>query len=359
MRRRPAAADGVRAAAGPGDRRAARRADRGGRGADVGRGLGGGGGRRRGHRRHDRAAAPGRHRDVPGEGGRRQRRRRTTAPGTPPAPTGSRCWPSCGRRCAADDQLVLALQPAVDLATGAPTGVEALIRWRHPRRGWLNPADFIRAVENSELLGAFTRYVLDKALAVAADWARRRAGRADLGQPVGAQPARPAAARRDRRRAAPAPGAAAPAGPGDHRDGGDERAGGDRRGARHAARDGRAARRRRLRHRLLVADLPDPDPGRRAEGRPVLRDPDGRLARGGGDRPDHRRPRPRAGAAGGGRGGGDRRAAGRAGGAGLHRRAGLPLLQADAGGQDRPPCCGSLRDAAPAHVFPLRADGAS
>ncbi|WP_433393984.1 putative bifunctional diguanylate cyclase/phosphodiesterase [Micromonospora sp. KLBMP9576] len=71
-----------------------------------------------------------------------------------------------------DDQLVLALQPAVDLATGAPTGVEALIRWRHPRRGWLGPHDFIRPVENSEQLGAFTRYVLDKALAVAAGWAR-------------------------------------------------------------------------------------------------------------------------------------------------------------------------------------------
>ncbi|MEU1588891.1 bifunctional diguanylate cyclase/phosphodiesterase [Micromonospora sp. NPDC005710] len=71
-----------------------------------------------------------------------------------------------------DDQLVLALQPAVDLATGAPTGVEALIRWQHPRRGWLNPADFIRPVENSEQLGTFTRYVLDKALGVAAGWAR-------------------------------------------------------------------------------------------------------------------------------------------------------------------------------------------
>ncbi|WP_425412960.1 putative bifunctional diguanylate cyclase/phosphodiesterase [Micromonospora nigra] len=72
-----------------------------------------------------------------------------------------------------DDQLVLALQPAVDLATGAPTGVEALIRWRHPRRGWLGPADFIRPVENSEQLGAFTRYVVDKALGVAAGWARQ------------------------------------------------------------------------------------------------------------------------------------------------------------------------------------------
>ncbi|MFC0562617.1 putative bifunctional diguanylate cyclase/phosphodiesterase [Plantactinospora siamensis] len=70
------------------------------------------------------------------------------------------------------DQLVLALQPAVDLSTGAPTGVEALIRWSHPRRGMLGPGDFVRAIESSELLGAFTRYVLDKALGVAAEWAR-------------------------------------------------------------------------------------------------------------------------------------------------------------------------------------------
>jgi diguanylate cyclase len=72
----------------------------------------------------------------------------------------------------ADDQLVLALQPAVDLVTGAPSGVEALIRWKHPRRGHLVPADFVRAVESSELLNQFTRYVIDKALTAAAEWAR-------------------------------------------------------------------------------------------------------------------------------------------------------------------------------------------
>jgi diguanylate cyclase len=73
---------------------------------------------------------------------------------------------------AVDDQLVLALQPAVDLRTGAPTGVEALIRWRHPRRGSLNPVDFVRTIEGSDLLAPFTRYVVDKALTVAAAWAR-------------------------------------------------------------------------------------------------------------------------------------------------------------------------------------------
>jgi diguanylate cyclase (GGDEF)-like protein len=72
-----------------------------------------------------------------------------------------------------EDELVLVLQPVVDLATGAPTGVEALVRWQHPRRGLLPPAEFVRAVENSDLLGAFTEYVIDKALAAAARWARR------------------------------------------------------------------------------------------------------------------------------------------------------------------------------------------
>jgi diguanylate cyclase (GGDEF)-like protein len=71
---------------------------------------------------------------------------------------------------AADDQILLHLQPAVDLVTAAPTGVEALVRWRHPRRGYLSPAEFLPAVERSELLIPFTRRVLDLALASAADW---------------------------------------------------------------------------------------------------------------------------------------------------------------------------------------------
>jgi diguanylate cyclase len=71
---------------------------------------------------------------------------------------------------AADDQIVLHLQPAVDLITAEPTGCEALVRWRHPRRGQLSPGEFLPAVERSELLIPFTRRVLDLALAAAADW---------------------------------------------------------------------------------------------------------------------------------------------------------------------------------------------
>jgi predicted signal transduction protein with EAL and GGDEF domain len=68
------------------------------------------------------------------------------------------------------NQLVLAFQPAIDLRTGAPTGVEALIRWQHPRRGELLPGEFIDVLENSDLVGPFTRYVINQALSVAAKW---------------------------------------------------------------------------------------------------------------------------------------------------------------------------------------------
>jgi diguanylate cyclase (GGDEF)-like protein len=71
---------------------------------------------------------------------------------------------------AADDQLTLALQPEVDLEAGVPSGVEALIRWKHPRRGPLSPAEFVSVAENSELLAPFTRRVLDLALTAAAEW---------------------------------------------------------------------------------------------------------------------------------------------------------------------------------------------
>jgi diguanylate cyclase (GGDEF)-like protein len=70
-----------------------------------------------------------------------------------------------------EDQLLLDLQPAVDLATQAPVGAEVLVRWNHPRRGLLQPVDFIGVVEQSELVAPFTRYVVDRALRLAASWA--------------------------------------------------------------------------------------------------------------------------------------------------------------------------------------------
>jgi diguanylate cyclase len=86
---------------------------------------------------------------------------------------------------ACQDQIELLFQPAVALATRRPVSVEAFVRWRHPRRGTLKPVDFVRAVEQSELLGQFTRHVLDAALAVAA---RLREGGADLPVSVNLSP---------------------------------------------------------------------------------------------------------------------------------------------------------------------------
>jgi diguanylate cyclase len=67
-------------------------------------------------------------------------------------------------------QLVLAFQPAIHLGTGLPVEVEALVRWRHPRRGELASEHFADVLENSALVTAFTWYTLDLALATAAGW---------------------------------------------------------------------------------------------------------------------------------------------------------------------------------------------
>jgi diguanylate cyclase (GGDEF)-like protein/PAS domain S-box-containing protein len=67
-------------------------------------------------------------------------------------------------QCIARDQLVLHYQPKIDLATREITGVEALVRWQHPRRGLLLAADFMPELERTELIDPLTRWVLNEAL---------------------------------------------------------------------------------------------------------------------------------------------------------------------------------------------------
>ena len=63
-------------------------------------------------------------------------------------------------------------QPKVFLATGQAAGMEALLRWRHPDRGLLGPAEFIPLAEQSYLMRELTAHVVQLALRQASAWRR-------------------------------------------------------------------------------------------------------------------------------------------------------------------------------------------
>jgi predicted signal transduction protein with EAL and GGDEF domain len=61
-------------------------------------------------------------------------------------------------------------QPLVDLATGRITGFEALVRWPHPERGMVSPAEFIPVAEETGLINPLGALMLRRACADAALW---------------------------------------------------------------------------------------------------------------------------------------------------------------------------------------------
>lgn len=67
-------------------------------------------------------------------------------------------------------ELELFYQPIVSLAAGAVCGCEALIRWRHPRRGMVSPAEFIPAAEDIGLIVKFGEFAIRSACRAAASW---------------------------------------------------------------------------------------------------------------------------------------------------------------------------------------------
>jgi diguanylate cyclase (GGDEF)-like protein/PAS domain S-box-containing protein len=69
-------------------------------------------------------------------------------------------------------QLVVHYQPLVDIATGAPTGAEALVRWQHPRLGLVSPNEFIPLAEETGQIVDIGRYVLREAVRQVAEWNR-------------------------------------------------------------------------------------------------------------------------------------------------------------------------------------------
>lgn len=77
------------------------------------------------------------------------------------------------RQAIAQHQLQLYFQPQIDLASGRLSGVEALVRWQHPVRGMISPAEFIPAAEESRLIIPLGEWVLRQACAQAASWQRQ------------------------------------------------------------------------------------------------------------------------------------------------------------------------------------------
>jgi diguanylate cyclase (GGDEF)-like protein len=74
------------------------------------------------------------------------------------------------RRAIGNEELVLHFQPKAELATGRIVGVEALVRWQHPERGFIPPNEFIPLAERTGLIKQLSRYVVASALRQCADW---------------------------------------------------------------------------------------------------------------------------------------------------------------------------------------------
>jgi PAS domain S-box-containing protein len=74
------------------------------------------------------------------------------------------------RRAIEGQELVLVYQPKICLATGRCAGVEALVRWRHPRMGWLTPDRFIPLAESNGLIIPLTAWVAVEAIRQCRTW---------------------------------------------------------------------------------------------------------------------------------------------------------------------------------------------
>ena len=68
------------------------------------------------------------------------------------------------------NELILHYQPKIDLKTGQVTGVEALVRWQHPRQGLLLPERFLHLAERTGLIHPLTSWVLHEALKTCLSW---------------------------------------------------------------------------------------------------------------------------------------------------------------------------------------------
>ena len=76
------------------------------------------------------------------------------------------------RHAVENDELRLYFQPKIELATLRVAGAEVLLRWQHPTRGLLGPAEFISFAEQTGFIRRLTRWTLDHAVALGSEWHR-------------------------------------------------------------------------------------------------------------------------------------------------------------------------------------------
>jgi len=92
------------------------------------------------------------------------------------------------RTAISDDQLEMHYQPIVELDGERITGVEALVRWRHPVRGLLGPEQFIDVAEDTGLVVPLGGWVFETAIAQLARWRADVLGRTAFGMHVNVSP---------------------------------------------------------------------------------------------------------------------------------------------------------------------------
>jgi diguanylate cyclase (GGDEF)-like protein len=73
-------------------------------------------------------------------------------------------------RALLNDELSMHFQPIVNLEKDSVVGFESLMRWQHPRRGWVSPYEFIPAAEQSEMIRELGDFALAEAIAAASSW---------------------------------------------------------------------------------------------------------------------------------------------------------------------------------------------
>jgi EAL domain-containing protein (putative c-di-GMP-specific phosphodiesterase class I) len=78
------------------------------------------------------------------------------------------------RRAVEREELRVFYQPQIDLETGSMVGLEALVRWQHPERGLLGPADFIPLAEDTGLIVPLGEFLMLETCRQASRWAAAR-----------------------------------------------------------------------------------------------------------------------------------------------------------------------------------------